>query len=33
MYPSNRYPTDPVAAQAFVAEQRHGTMIATAADG
>jgi transcriptional regulator len=33
MYPSNRYPTDPAAAEAFVAGQRHGTLIATNADG
>jgi len=33
MYPSNRYPTDPAVADAFVAGQRHGTLIATDADG
>src|SRR6476661_2320161 len=33
MYPSNRYPTDPAAAEAFVAGQRHGTLIATPPDG
>ncbi len=33
MYPSPNYPTDPAAAEAFVAGQRHGTLIATAPDG
>jgi transcriptional regulator len=33
MYPSNRYPTDAAAAEAFVAGQRHGTLIATPPDG
>lgn len=33
MYKSPRYPTDPAAAEAFVAGQRHGTLIATPPDG
>jgi len=33
MYPSGSYPTDPAQAEAFVAAQRHGTLIATPADG
>ena len=33
MYASPRYPTDAAAAEAFVAAQRHGTLIATAPDG
>ena len=33
MYPSPRYPTSPEEAEAFVAGQRHGTLIATTPDG
>ena len=33
MYKSPRYPTSPEEAEAFVAGQRHGTLIATAPDG
>jgi predicted FMN-binding regulatory protein PaiB len=33
VYASPRYPTDPGAAEAFVAAQSHGTLIATAPDG
>jgi predicted FMN-binding regulatory protein PaiB len=33
MYASPRYPTDPADAEAFVASQRHGTLIATTPDG
>jgi len=33
MYRSPRYPTDPAEAEAFVAGQRHGTLIATPPDG
>jgi transcriptional regulator len=33
MYQSPRYPTSPEQAEAFVAGQRHGTLIATAPDG
>ena len=33
MYPSPRYPPSPEEAEAFVAGQRHGTLIATAPDG
>ena len=33
MYRSPRYPTSPEQAEAFVAGQRHGTLIATAPDG
>src|SRR5262245_19144883 len=33
MYPSSSYPTDPAEAEAFVASQRHGTLIATPPGG
>jgi predicted FMN-binding regulatory protein PaiB len=33
MYRSDKYPVDPVAVAAFVAGQRHGTLIATPPDG
>lgn len=33
MYPSPRYPASPQEAEAFVASQRHGTLIATSPDG
>jgi transcriptional regulator len=33
MYGSSMYPTDPEAVERFVAEQRHGYLIATGADG
>lgn len=33
MYPSPRYPTDPAEAEAFVAGQRHGYLIATPPGG
>ena len=33
MYPSPNYPTDPALVEAFVAGQRHGTLVATPPDG
>jgi hypothetical protein len=33
MFESSNYPTDPTAVEAFVAAQRHGTLIAQALDG
>ena len=33
MYPSSSYPTDPALVERFVAEQRHGTLIATPPGG
>ena len=33
MYDTERYRTDPGAVEAFLAEQRHGTLMATAPDG
>jgi transcriptional regulator len=33
MYPSSSYPTDPELVEQFVAEQRHGTLIATPPGG
>src|SRR3712207_6529150 len=33
MYRSSNYPTDPAAVEAFVAEQRHGYLIATPPGG
>ena len=33
MYDSSRYQVDPARAEAFVAEQRHGTLIASPPDG
>jgi transcriptional regulator len=33
VYPSANYPTDPALVEAFVAGQRHGTLVATPPDG